>query len=48
MMNSVHGDVNGDVGDDVGNDVGYDVVMSFVTIMFLEVQLLVELWKYPH
>lgn len=43
MMNFVHGDVNGDVGDDVGIDVGHDVVMSFVTIMFLEVQLLVEL-----
>jgi hypothetical protein len=39
MMNYVHGDV----GNDVGNDVGHDVVMSFVTIMFLEAQLLVEL-----
>jgi hypothetical protein len=43
MMNFVHGDVNSDVGDDVGNDVGHDVVMSFMTIMFLEVQLLIEL-----
>jgi hypothetical protein len=43
MMNYVHGDVNSDVGNDVGNDVGHDVVMSFVTIMFLEAQLLVEL-----
>lgn len=43
MMNSVHGDINGDVDDDAGNYVGYDVVMSFMTIMFLEVQLLVEL-----
>lgn len=43
MMNYVHGDVNGDVGNDAGNDVGHDVVMSFVTIMFLEGQLLVEL-----
>jgi hypothetical protein len=42
MMNFVHGAVNGDVGDDAGNDVDHDVVMSFVTIMFLEVQLLVE------
>jgi len=42
-MNYVHGDVNSDVGNDVGNDVGHDVVMSFVTIMFLEAQLLVEL-----
>jgi hypothetical protein len=33
-MNYVHGDINGDVGDDAGND----VVMSFVTIMFFEVQ----------
>jgi hypothetical protein len=43
MMNYVHGDVNGDVGNDASNDVGHDVVMSFVTIMFLEGQLLVEL-----
>lgn len=43
MMNYVHDDVNGDVGNDARNDVGYDVVMSFVTIMFLKVQLLVEL-----
>jgi len=42
-MNYVHDDVNGDVGNDARNDVGYDVVMSFVTIMFLKVQLLVEL-----
>ncbi len=34
VMNYVHGDINGDVGDDAGND----VVMSFVTIMFFEVQ----------
>ncbi len=34
MMNYVHGDINGDVGDDAGND----VMMSFVTIMFFEVQ----------
>jgi hypothetical protein len=33
-MNYVHGDINGDVGDDAGND----VMMSFVTIMFFEVQ----------
>jgi hypothetical protein len=43
MMNYVHDDVNGDVGNDARNDVGHDVVMSFVTIMFLKVQLLVEL-----
>jgi len=42
-MNYVHDDVNGDVGNDARNDVGHDVVMSFVTIMFLKVQLLVEL-----
>jgi len=38
-MNYVHGDVSNDVGNDASND----VLMSFVTIMFLEVQLLVEL-----
>ncbi len=43
MMNFVRGDVNGDVGDDAGIDVGHDVVMSFMTIMFLEIQLHVEL-----
>ncbi len=43
MMNFVHGDVNGDVGDDANIDVGHDVVMSFMTIMFLEIQLHVEL-----